>query len=66
MNFEEMGIPVGSELSFNNSGEIAVIIPDRTVKLRDEETSLTNATCQALGDGDAYYVATDTYWNYND
>jgi hypothetical protein len=65
MNFEEMGIPVGSELSFNNSGEIAVVISDRTVQFRDEETSLTNATRQALGDGYAYNVAPGPYWSFN-
>jgi hypothetical protein len=65
MNFEEMGIPVGLELSFNNSGEIAFIISDRTVKFRDEETSLTNATRQALGDGYAYNVASGPYWSFN-
>ena len=65
MNFEEMGIPVGLELSFNNSREIAFIISDRTVKFRDEETSLTNATRQALGDGYAYNVASGPYWSFN-
>ena len=65
MNFEEMGIPVGSELSFNNSGEIAIVISDRTVQFREEETSLTNATRQALGDGYAYNVAPGPYWSFN-
>ena len=65
MNFEEMGIPIGSELSFNNSGEIAVVISDRIVQFRDEETSLTNATRKALGEGYAYNVAPGPYWSFN-
>ena len=65
MNFEEMGIPIGSELSFNNNGEIAIVISDRMVRFRDEDTSLTNATRMALGDGYAYNVAPGTYWRFN-
>lgn len=65
MNFEEMGITIGSELLFNNGGEIAFVVSDRTVQFSDEETSLKNATRQALGDGYSLYVEPDTYWNYN-
>lgn len=65
MNFEEMGIPVGSELTFNNSGEIATVISDRAVRFREEDTSLTNATRIALGDGYAYNIAPGPYWSYN-
>ncbi len=65
MNFIEMGIPIGSELVFNNNGEIAVVISEKSVRFRDEETSLTNATRLALGEGYAYHVAPGPYWRYN-
>lgn len=65
LNFVEMGIPVGSELIFNNNGEIATVISERNVRFRNEETSLTNATRQALGEGYAYNVAPGPYWRFN-
>ena len=65
MNFIEMGIPVGAELVFNNNGEIATVVTEKTVRFRDDETSLTNATRLALGEGYAYHVAPGPYWRYN-
>ena len=65
MNFIEMNIPIGSELIFNNNGEVATVVSEKTVKFRDEETSLTNATRQALGEGYAYNVAPGPYWRFN-
>lgn len=65
MNFIEMGIPVGSELVFNNNGEIATVVSEKSVRFRDEETSLTNATRLALGEGYAYHVAPGPYWRFN-
>jgi hypothetical protein len=65
LNFVEMGIPVGSELVFNNNGEIATVISERNVRFRNEDTSLTNATRQALGEGYAYNVAPGPYWRFN-
>ncbi len=65
LNFVEMGIPIGSELVFNNNGEIATVISERNVRFRNEETSLTNATRQALGEGYAYNVAPGPYWRFN-
>lgn len=65
MNFIEMGIPIGSELIFNNNGEIATVINEKNVRFRDEETSLTNATRLALGEGYAYNVAPGPYWRFN-
>lgn len=64
MNFIEMGIPIGAELVFNNNGEIATVISEKSVRFRDEETSLTNATRLALGEGYAYNVAPGPYWRY--
>ena len=65
MNFEEMGIPIGSELVFTGTGEIAVVVSARTVAFRNEEMSLTNATRKALGDGYSYNVAPGPYWSFN-
>jgi len=65
LNFLEMGIPLGSELIFNASGEIAIVINEKSVNFRGEETSLTNATRMALGDGYAYNVAPGPYWSFN-
>ncbi len=65
LNFEEMGIPVGSELIFNNNAEVAIVVSDRMVNFRNEETSLTNATRIALGEGYAYNIAPGPYWTYN-
>ena len=65
LNFEEMGIPVGSELIFNNNAEVAIVVSDRMVNYRNEETSLTNATRIALGEGYAYNIAPGPYWTYN-
>lgn len=65
MNFIEMGIPIGAELIFNNNGEIATVVSEKTVRFRDEETSLTNATRLALGEGYAYHVAPGPYWRFN-
>jgi hypothetical protein len=65
MNFVEMGIPLGAELVFNNNAEVALVTSDRTVKFRNEETSITAATRAALGEGYAYNIAPGPYWSYN-
>ena len=65
MNFIEMNIPIGSEFVFNNNGEVATVVSEKTVRFRDEETSLTNATRLALGEGYAYHVAPGPYWRFN-
>lgn len=65
MNFIEMGIPISAELVFNNNGEIATVVSEKLVRFRDEETSLTNATRLALGEGYAYNVAPGPYWRFN-
>lgn len=64
-NFIEMGIPVGSQIYFNTDGEAATVVSEKSVRFRDTETSLTNATRLALGDGYAYNVAPGPYWTYN-
>ena len=65
MNFEEMGIPIGSELIFSNNAEVALVVSERTVMFRGEESSLTTATRTALGEGYAYNIAPGPYWSYN-
>lgn len=64
-NFIEMGIPVGSQIYFNSDGEAATVTSEKFVRFRDTETSLTNATRLALGEGYAYNVAPGPYWTYN-
>ena len=64
-NFIEMGIPTGSEIYFNTDGEAATVISEKLVLFRGEETSLTNATRMALGEGYAYNVAPGPYWTFN-
>jgi hypothetical protein len=64
-NFTEMGIPVGSELYFNTDGEVASVISEKLVHFRGTDTSLTNATRMALGEGYAYNVAPGPYWTFN-
>lgn len=64
-NFVEMGIPIGSEIYFNTDGEIATVISEKLVRFRDTETSLTNATRMALGEGYAYNVAPGPYWTFS-
>ena len=64
MNFLEMSIPVGSELSFNQPPhEIAIVKSERKVEFRGEETFLTAATRELL-DID-YNVNPSLYWSYN-
>lgn len=63
LNFHEMGIPVGSTLECRKNGETAVVCSPRTVKFRDEETSLTRATRIVLGI--AHSVAPSPYWSFN-
>jgi hypothetical protein len=64
-NFVQMGIPIGSQIYFNTDGEIATVIAEKLVRFRDTETTLTNATRIALGEGYAYNVAPGPYWTFN-
>jgi hypothetical protein len=61
--FSEMGIPLGSELVNVTNGEIVIVLTDRTVKFREQETSLTMATRIILDN--SYHVAPSPYWTYN-
>ncbi|MBK7039960.1 MAG: GIY-YIG nuclease family protein [Bacteroidetes bacterium] len=57
-NFNEMNIPVGSELVNVTNGEIVKVIDDRNVDFRGEERSLTYATRVILDN--SYHVCTRT------
>lgn len=63
LNFQEMGIPVGSELVSVTNGESIEVIGERLVRFRGEETSLTNATRLILDN--SYHVAPGPYWTFN-
>jgi len=62
-NFEEMGIPIGSELVSISNGEIVTVLDSRLVNFRGQPTSLTNATREVLGN--SYQVAPGPYWTFN-
>ncbi|OQP61245.1 hypothetical protein A3860_05905 [Niastella vici] len=62
-NFNDMNIPIGSELVSVANGEVVTVASDRTVRFRGDETSLTNATRIILENG--YHVAPGPYWTYN-
>jgi hypothetical protein len=62
-SFGDMQIPVGSELVNVTNSETAIVVSDRTVNFRGQETSLTNATKLILEN--TYHVAPGPYWTYN-
>jgi hypothetical protein len=63
LNFEEMGIPIGSELKFTEDDASVFVSAPRKVKLNGSEISLTAATRKLLGLD--YSVAPGPYWTYN-
>lgn len=63
LNFEEMGIPVGSILHAINSDETAEVIGARKVRFKGVEMSLTAATKQMLNTDQA--PMTRFQWQYN-
>lgn len=60
LNFEEIGLPVGTELQSVHTGAIAIVAGNRTVRFDSQEMSLTAATRkdQAL----EYSVAPGPNW----
>ncbi len=48
-NFDAMGIPVGSRLVSEKTGEEATVLPNNRVTFRNEEMSLSAATEKAVG-----------------
>ena len=63
LNFEEMQIPLGSELVNISTGEAVIVFSPKTVKFREQELSLTAATKLALELD--YTVAPTPYWTFN-
>lgn len=62
LNFEEMGIPIGSELKFTESDASVFVTAPKKVRLNDDEMSLTAATRTLLGL--EYSVAPGPYWTF--
>lgn len=63
MNYLQMGIPVGSVLTYNKDETItATVISEKKVMYKGEETSLTKAT-QSINDLD-YTIQPTPHWNY--
>ena len=49
LNFEEMGVPVGSVLVSTRTSEEAMVVPKNRVTFRDENMSLSAATASIVG-----------------
>ncbi len=64
MNFEEMGISIGSELLNNRSGMIAIVVEPKKVKFNDEVCSLTQATRIAHDLNSDYSIQPGPHWSY--
>ena len=63
LNFEEMGIPIGSVLQSTHGDVTVTVVGPKKVKLGDEELFLTSATSQVLQS--EYPVAPGPHWTYN-
>lgn len=62
MNFEEMGIPMGSELRSTRGDAVVTVVGPRRVVFLGEEQSLTAATRTVLGLD--YSVAPGPHWTF--
>jgi hypothetical protein len=63
LNFEEMGIPIGSQLLFTESDASVLVSTPKKVKLNDVDMSLTAATRTLLRLD--YSVQPGPYWTFN-
>lgn len=64
LNFSQMGIPVGSILTYNADPSVtATVISDKKVDFLGEETSLTAITTKLLNY--KYGVQPTPRWNFN-
>lgn len=63
LNFDEMGIPIGSSLVSTKTETSVVVTGPKKVRLGDDEMSLTAATRQVLQL--EYNVAPGPYWTFN-
>ena len=64
LNFEEMGLSIGSELVHVETGDVIEIVEAKKVRLRDEVVSLTRA--QMIISGAPYAVQPGRYWRAAD
>lgn len=64
LNFEEMGLTIGSELVHVETGDVIQIVEAKKVRLRDEVVSLTRA--QMIISGAPYAVQPGRYWRAAD
>jgi len=63
LNFEEMGIPIGSEIESIPDGDTAIVVEPKKVRFRDSDpVSLTAATRDLLGL--TYSVAPCSHWTF--
>ena len=65
MNFVEIGIPIGSELTFKGGENKVTVASDKKVIYNDTECSLTAATRKVLGFADNYPLQPSPYWLFN-
>jgi T5orf172 domain len=63
LNFEQMQIPIGSQLASAVTDDIAIVIGPKKVRLREQEISLTAATRLILGID--YSVSPGHFWKFN-
>lgn len=64
LNFSQMGIPIGSILTYNADPKITVtVISEKKVEYMGEETSLTTVTSKLLES--KYAVQPTPKWSYN-
>lgn len=64
LNFEEMGIPIGSELLNTRSGRLAAVIEPKKVIFNDEVCSLTHATRIAHELTPDYAIQPGPHWTF--
>jgi len=62
LNFKEMGLPVGTEITFNGTERAAEIASERKVSYDGDEYSLTALTKMLLDN--EYNVSPGPYWYY--
>jgi hypothetical protein len=63
MNYQEMGIPIGSTLHFTEGEDTALVLGPKMIKLGEEEMTLTAAT-RKLSNTE-YDRPPAMYWTYN-
>ena len=64
LDFEQMGIPSGSQLVAANTEDVAEVVSGRTVRCRGEESSLTAATRKVLGLPPSASVHSGRNWTF--